>query len=1076
MSSPSINIGINNKGKALVEIIDTHFRCHEPRFYKNFILSSSIELENDKNVLSNIRNGEFEISSDNDVKSWFDYELYGNIKNLVSLVNDSISNTVIVNIIIPLAEEDSVLLLNNLLKAVKELNNDEQISGVEIKIFTIMYSLDQQNYEKDTHIKNELLLLEKLTTDYDFLIKDIYYLDDRNTDQVTLHLNLNWLAFALGEFFVFQMIGPNSLAALNKSKIFGLGVIHFNEVLFRSVLSNKILQYKFEQEGVLEEEGVQLRDVIQTCNPFIKRYQNFFQKFIEKHPKTNENSENLTENSKTYINDFKEGLETFVTDKNHTIGESKVILANLLGEDDQKVEGIHWVDERLNINDLEFDVINYFNKYVEDDQKVDFIGQKILRDNITELTQSIKADKKSLKSLEEKSNEIHSDLDIAFDEGVFSVNGKRINASGYIPSVINSNDEFYTFEDGPISKFVDLTKYFSKVKDQGQLGSCTAFPVAAVYEFAAKQNAKNVEISELFIYYNTRVLRGNIDEDSGATLLETINAVKDKGACYTENHPYTIDSFSKRPNETAFTVGQHQIVEKACRVHISEKDFKHAISCGHPVIIGLKLFKSFYPKNKSAIVPYPSKNEAEYEDHGNHALLVVGFNDDEKLFKVRNSWGTAFGENGYCYIPYDYVTNSDFCLEAFVITSIVDLSYSEFNYDANTSFTFLADSLIRIKTIKEYNLRGKERELNKIKKDYDLIALKNEENTEQIKSPLFRKRILEKLKEEKTPITKTENNEVDNISVKADTKKNIALFFILGGIILILLSIFFKSFITVVGTIIGSLVGVYLLILGGKKLFEKKEQLLITPIEVPAPNLQEILYEKDLYSFEAADLLFSQFDKMNKDLIIRYKALSSYFSKIKNWQKEIDDTLEQIEYSSPTFVVNVVEKKPLLDYIEKEKETFLTNLPNLSVTFHNDYVPKENNTDEIFEKLRIKYLNDIQNNIENILDISIVDYIQGVKTYPYFNDAPAISNTISNIHRVSKPFCNIKQTTSSLDIQNYVIHENIKSDLDDKLKEFSKHRNASINPVLSFRDNKKKYVAIQVSALNNISDLVRYKL
>jgi C1A family cysteine protease len=1075
MSSPSINIGINNQGKALVEIIDTHFRCHEPEFYKNFILSSSIELENDKNILSNIKDGEFEISSDNDVKRWFDFELYGNIKNLVSLVNDSFINAVIVNIVIPLAEENSVLLLNNLLEAVKELNNDQQISGVEVKIFTIMYSLDQQDYKKNTQIKNELLLLEKLTIEYDTIINDIYYLDDRNTDKITLNLNLNWLAFALGEFFVFQMLSHTSLAIQNKSKIFGLGVIHFNEVLFRSVISNKILQYKFEQEGVIEQEGVQLRDVIQTCNPFINGYQNFFQKFLEKYPKTTENNENLTANSKTYINEFKEGLETFVTDKNYTIGESKVILANLLGEDDHKVEGIHWVDERLNINDLEFDIINYFNKYVVDEHKVDFIGQKILRDSITELTQSIKSDKKSLKSLEEKSNEIHSDLDIAFDEGVFSVNGKRINASGYIPSVINSNDEFYTYEDGPISKFVDLTKYFSKVKDQGQLASCTAFPVAAVYEFAAKQNAKNVDISELFIYYNTRVLRGDIDEDSGATLLETINAVKVKGACYTENHPYTFDSFLKIPSAIAFTEAQHQIVEKACRVDITEKDFKHAISSGHPVIIGLKLFKSFYPKNKSAVVPYPSKNEAQYEDHGNHALLIVGFNDDEKLFKVRNSWGITFGENGYCYIPYDYITNSDFCLEAFIITSIVDLSYSEFNYDANTSFAFLADSLIRIKTIKEYNLRAKEKELNKIKKDFDLIALKNEENTEQIKSPLFRKRILEKLNEDKIPTTKEENIQVDNTSIKPDTKKKIALFFILGGIILILLSIFLKFYITATGTIIGSLVGIALLILGCNKLFKKREQF-ITPIKVDQPKVEESLYEQDLYSFVAADLLFSQFDEMNKDLIIRYKALSSYFSKIKHWQKEIEDILEQIEYSSPTFVVNVVEKKPLLEYIEKEKEMFLKNLPNLSVTFHNNYVPKENNSDEIFEKLREKYLDDIQKNIENILDISIVDYIQGVKKYPYFNDAPPLSNTISNVYKVSKPFCNIKQTMSSLSIQNYVIHEKILRDSEAKLQEFSKHRNASIQPVLSFRENKKKYVAIQVAALNDISDLVRYKL
>ena len=305
MSSPSINIGINKQGKSLVERIDTHFMCHESKFYKNFIMSSSIEFEKDENVLSKIRNGVFEISKDNNLKSWFDFELYANIKNLVSLVNNSINDTVIVNIIVPLGEENSVLLLNNLLEIVKELDKDQQISGIEIKIFTITYSLHQKNYEKNTHIKNELLLFKKLTTEYDILIKDIYYLDDRNTDKVALNLNLNWLAFALGEFFVFQMVSQTSLAIQNKSKIFGLGVIHFNEVLFRSVIANKILQYKFKQEGILEDEGVQLRDVIQTCNPFIESHQNFFQIFLAKYPNSNENNDALTANSKKYINEFK---------------------------------------------------------------------------------------------------------------------------------------------------------------------------------------------------------------------------------------------------------------------------------------------------------------------------------------------------------------------------------------------------------------------------------------------------------------------------------------------------------------------------------------------------------------------------------------------------------------------------------------------------------------------------------------------------------------------------------------------------------------------------------------------------
>ncbi len=42
---------------------------------------------------------------------------------------------------------------------------------------------------------------------------------------------------------------------------------------------------------------------------------------------------------------------------------------------------------------------------------------------------------------------------------------------------------------------------------------------------------------------------------------------------------------------------------------------------------------------------------------GYHALLVVGYNDDEKCFKAKNSWGTVWGEGGYCRVSYDDLAN-----------------------------------------------------------------------------------------------------------------------------------------------------------------------------------------------------------------------------------------------------------------------------------------------------------------------------------------------------------------------------------------------------------------------------------
>ena len=82
---------------------------------------------------------------------------------------------------------------------------------------------------------------------------------------------------------------------------------------------------------------------------------------------------------------------------------------------------------------------------------------------------------------------------------------------------------------------------------------------------------------------------------------------------------------------------------------------------------------------------------------------------------------------------------------------------------------------------------------------------------------------------------------------------------------------------------------------------------------------------------------------------------------------------------------------------------------------------------------------------------------------------------MNNIQNVSMPFCNLKQTANALHVQNYVVHEKIASNEDVKLSEFSRHRDPAINPILTFRkNNRKKYVVIQVAAINNIKDIVRY--
>ena len=39
---------------------------------------------------------------------------------------------------------------------------------------------------------------------------------------------------------------------------------------------------------------------------------------------------------------------------------------------------------------------------------------------------------------------------------------------------------------------------------------------------------------------------------------------------------------------------------------------------------------------------------------GGHAIIVTGYDESNKLFKIRNSWGKDVGDQGEFYMTYDY--------------------------------------------------------------------------------------------------------------------------------------------------------------------------------------------------------------------------------------------------------------------------------------------------------------------------------------------------------------------------------------------------------------------------------------
>ena len=100
---------------------------------------------------------------------------------------------------------------------------------------------------------------------------------------------------------------------------------------------------------------------------------------------------------------------------------------------------------------------------------------------------------------------------------------------------------------------------------------------------------------------------------------------------------------------------------------------RQCLSDGYPIVFGLKLTQQFFFPPYDGFIPTPDPNDPQSAEHGLHAMLIVGYNDRQRVFIVRNSWGTGWGVDGYCYLSYDYVCNPEFnFVGMYAIQSLTD--------------------------------------------------------------------------------------------------------------------------------------------------------------------------------------------------------------------------------------------------------------------------------------------------------------------------------------------------------------------------------------------------------------------
>lgn len=219
---------------------------------------------------------------------------------------------------------------------------------------------------------------------------------------------------------------------------------------------------------------------------------------------------------------------------------------------------------------------------------------------------------------------------------------------------------------------IDLRSKCPPVYDQGQLGSCVANALLTGFGF----NDPKFNGSRLFLYYNCRMIDGDVNQDSGSTISAGIEAMAKYGVCKEPTWPYNIDNFAKKPPKHCYVEAEkHQIVTYQ---HVSQtkNSIKSCLASGFPIILGILVYPGLESSNaaKTGYVPMPSPGEPLL---GGHAVACVGYDDSKQVWIMKNSWGTGWGDKGYFYLPYDYLTADKYLAsDLWKITKVELTSYT----------------------------------------------------------------------------------------------------------------------------------------------------------------------------------------------------------------------------------------------------------------------------------------------------------------------------------------------------------------------------------------------------------------
>ena len=203
---------------------------------------------------------------------------------------------------------------------------------------------------------------------------------------------------------------------------------------------------------------------------------------------------------------------------------------------------------------------------------------------------------------------------------------------------------------------IDLSMNFPLPGDQGKQNSCVGWAVAYALKSFQEKVENNWELNDSNHLFSPSFVYNQLNDghDRGTSFNKALDLAVNTGLTTLDQMPYNVTDYQSQPSATALAEAANFKAKSWAKVSDGSQIFAALVN-RQPVLCGIRIYPSF-SKLKGENSVYNTKDGALL---GGHAVTIVGY-DDNRLggaYKLINSYGQNWGDNGYFWLPYTFASD-----------------------------------------------------------------------------------------------------------------------------------------------------------------------------------------------------------------------------------------------------------------------------------------------------------------------------------------------------------------------------------------------------------------------------------